>query len=95
MALWASNPNMSIRCWLDIFNGDDYVGMVYVTVPALLGGMYVPGSVMAQARQKGDRFDLGLHIRTNDNSNRYYTNAIKLSDLKSQRASKKVVIPLL
>ena len=72
--LWSGSADMSIRCWLNIYLGDDYLGDIYVTVPAALGGMYVPSSVMDLARARGDSFRLALHLRTNDNNNRYYTN---------------------
>jgi len=92
---WSGLHNMSIRCWISIFLGDDYKGDIYVTVPAALGGMYVPSNVMDLARQIGDNGRFALHLRTNDNNNRYYTNSVGLSDLNKERPSKTVVIPLL
>ena len=80
---------------LIIFNGDDMSGNLYVTVPATLGGMYVPSSVMDLVWEKGDKFYVQLHLRTNDNNNRYYTNPVALSALKKERPVKTVVIPLL
>jgi hypothetical protein len=95
IALWSSSLDVSIRCWVSIYDGDDYIGDIYVAVPATLGGMYVPSSVMDLARLKGDNFRIALHTRTNDNDNRFYTNSVALSALKKERPSKTVVIPLL
>jgi hypothetical protein len=94
-AVWSQSLDVSIRCWLGIYDGDDPVAQVYVTVPATLGGMYVPKNIMDLVRQKGDWFYVQLHLRTNDNDNRYYTNGIPLSSLKKERSVKTVVIPLL
>jgi hypothetical protein len=94
-AVWSQSLDVSIRCWLGIYNGNDPAGEIYVTVPARLGGMYVPNSIMDLARQRGDWFYVQLHLRTNDNNNRYYTNWVPLSSLKKERPVKTVVIPLL
>ena len=93
-ALWSSSLDASIRCWLTIYNGNVYVGEVYISVPALLGGVYVPSRVMDLSRQKGDRITIGMHIRTNDNNNRFYTKDIALSALRKERRKAAVVIPM-
>ena len=94
-AVWSQSLDVSIRCWLGIYLGDDPTGEINVTVPATLGGMYVPSSIMDLARQKGDWFYVQLHLRTNDNNNRYYTNGVPLTSLKKERPARTVVIPLL
>jgi hypothetical protein len=91
---WAfSNADISIRCWVSIFNGNNYVGDVSIRVPVTVGGMFVPSRVMDLARQKGDNFKVGLHVRTNANQNRYYTNSIPLRSLK-KTLKRVVVVPL-
>jgi hypothetical protein len=94
MALWAGALDVSICCWLAIYNCVDYVSEVYVKVAALLGGMFVPSSVRDFARQKGDSLGVALHIRTNDRGNRFFTNAVPLNQLKAQKSGA-VVVPLL
>jgi hypothetical protein len=94
-AVWSQSLDVSIRCYLIIYNGDNHIGDVYVTVPATLGGMYVPRNVMDLVWPRGDKFYVQLHLRTNDNNNRYYTNPVSLNVLKKERSSKTVVIPLL
>jgi hypothetical protein len=93
--LWTGSLNLSIRAWLSIYLGDAYQGEVYVSVPAILGGIYVPSNVVNLALQKGDNFIFGVHIRTNDNNNRYYANEAALTSLKPEHSGKTVVVPLL
>jgi hypothetical protein len=98
-ALWSTDLDVSIRCWLSIYDSadlTDLIAEVYVRIPAMVGGMYVPRSVMDLARTKGDYLQVGLHLRTNDNNNRYYTNVVPLNTLKMQRSGGGVVVvPLL
>jgi hypothetical protein len=95
MALWSAHLDVSIRCWLSIYASadlTDLIAEVYVRIPAMVGGMYVPRSVMDLARAKGDYLRIGLHLRTNDNNNRYYTNEVPLNTLKMQRSGGGVVV---
>ena len=97
-ALWAPDLDVSIRCWLEVYDSADLgheLAEVYVKIPAVVGGMYVPRSVMDLARSKGDYQKVALHLRTNDNSNRYYTNSVPLTTLKTQKSSGVVVVPLM
>lgn len=84
------------RCMLDIFNGDDYIGMLWINVPSIVSGVYIPSNVMELARQKGDNFKLQLQIRDTDNTNRYYSNEINLSELKKERPveTKTLIFPI-
>jgi hypothetical protein len=84
---WASSPEVSFRCWVTIMNGDSYVGGIWVRVPVTMGMLFVPNSVMDKAKLKGDNLRLGLHLRTNDDNNRYYANEIKLTSLKKKRTN--------
>jgi hypothetical protein len=98
MAMWSTDLGVSIRCWISVYDSADLTDLlaeVYVRIPAMVGGMYVPRSVMDLARTKGDYLEVGLHLRTSDNNNRYYTNKVPISALKQQRSGGAVVVPLL
>ena len=95
MGIWAGSLDFSIRAWLSIYDGDVYQGEIYVSVPAILGGIYVPSNVVDLASQRGDNFRFSLHIRTNDNNNRYYANEAALTSLKPEHSGKTLVVPLL
>ena len=84
---WASSPEVSFRCWVTIMNGDSYVGGIWVRVPVTMGMLFVPSGVMDMAKLKGDNLRLGLHLRTNDDNNRYYANEIPLTSLKKKRTN--------
>jgi hypothetical protein len=90
---WNSPTDTSMRGFVSIYDGDAYVAEIFVKIPVVVGTMFVPSAVMNLARQKGDRFTFGLHIRTNDNNNRFYSNNLPLSSLKKQ-PGKVVVVPL-
>lgn len=92
----SGETNTSIRCWLSMFNGDTYVGDIWVKVPTQVPMMYVPKSVMDLAATVSDNYKAGLQIRTNDNNNRYYTNQVTIDKPEKSKEKKKVVvIPLL
>ncbi len=94
MAIWSLLYEVDVRCMLDIYNGDDYTGMVWINVPSIVSGAYIPSNVMDLARQKGDNFKLQLQIRNTDNNNRYYTKEIALNALREERRKAVVVIPM-
>lgn len=94
MAMWSVSSDVDLRCMLDIFLGDDYIGMVWINVPSTVGGTYIPSDVMDLVRQKGDNFKLQLQIRDIDNNNRYYTNEVALNALREERSKAVVVIPM-
>lgn len=90
---WQSYPDCSIRSWVSVYNGSAYIGDIYVRVPLTATMMLVPSSVMDLARQKGDNFEVGLHVRTNDNNNRSYSHNVPFSSLRKD-LRRAVVIPL-
>jgi hypothetical protein len=91
---YASSPNCSFRCFILIYNGNSFVGEIFVKVPVAVSMMFVPNSVMDKAKLMGDNFLLGVHLRTNDNNNRIYTKNIPLTTLK-KKSTNVVVVPLM
>lgn len=96
MATGSLSYDVDPRCMLDIFIGEHYIGMVWINVPSIVSAAYIPSNVMDLVRQKGDNFKLQLQIRDTDNNNRFYSNEIKLSELKKERPveTKTLIFPI-
>ena len=69
-------------------------GDLWVTQPTLLGIVIVPSSVMQTLKAEGNTLEARIQMRTNDNNNRTYSNAVNLDAIKRVRRQKVVVIPL-
>ncbi|MGE0085902.1 MAG: hypothetical protein AB7S75_15955 [Desulfococcaceae bacterium] len=65
--------NTSVRAFVSIYNNDQYMGELYVTVPTHLGYLFVPNDVYQKVLAEGSIFKLGIQLRTNDNQNRSYS----------------------
>jgi hypothetical protein len=64
----------SVRGALRIYSSEAYVGEVSVRVPTDLGYLAVPPYILEMIQTLGDRFELAVQLRTNDNNNRTYSN---------------------
>jgi hypothetical protein len=71
----------SARAGIDIYDGDTYVGLVWITVPTHLGYLFIPSHIADQINSMGNRFQFVAQIRTNDNNNRSYSNHLELNDV--------------
>jgi hypothetical protein len=90
---WTASYDISIRCWISIFDKNSYIGDIWIVLPVNAGMLFVPSRIMNLAKEKGDHFKIGLHIKTNDDNNRVYTSDIPLSALKKNQQNV-VVVPL-
>jgi hypothetical protein len=67
----------SIRAWVDYFDEHQKLsGKIWVTIPTHMGYFSIPRTTLEQILPKGKTFELGIHIRTNDNCNRSYSTSI-------------------
>ncbi len=73
--------DVSSRFIINVYDNDIYTGELYVSMPVDLGYIFIPANIVQALEAAGDRFDIRVQIRTNDNNNRTYSNALKLSSL--------------
>jgi hypothetical protein len=73
-----SNVSTSIRTWLTGYSaGGNYLGEIYSRVPTHMGWSFAPANLIQQLEQAGaETFQIGIHVRTNDNNNRFYTSQV-------------------
>ena len=91
---WTSGLSTSYRVIITVSMDGSYSGDLWVTQPTPLGIIIVPSSVMQTLRAEGNTLKAQIQMRTNDNNNRTYSNAVNLDAIKSARRQKVVVIPL-
>jgi len=74
----APDLSTSIRAWVTaLTDGVDLgKGEIYIKIPTHMGHLFIPNSVFQNLESVGNSFKIGLHLRTNDNSNRAYSNSI-------------------
>jgi hypothetical protein len=68
--------NTSLRAFIRLFNGETYTGLHWITVPSTVDHLSIPTSFLSL--DNSNRFKLQIQIRTNDNSNRTYSNMISV-----------------
>jgi hypothetical protein len=71
----------SERVQIDIYKDGNYVSYVYITVPTHMGRAFIPKWVIDKMKSVGDVFKLMIHLRTQDNNNRTYSNEVDLTPL--------------
>ena len=71
----------SARAGIEIYDGDAYAGLVWITVPTHLEHLFIPAYIADQINSMGDSFKFFTQIRTNDNNNRSYSNHLELQDV--------------
>lgn len=69
----------SVRGWVDVYQDDTWKGELYVRIPTHMGRLFVPGFILDQVKKKGNKYRFGIHLRTNDNNNRAYSNSTSIS----------------
>ena len=74
-SLSKTNPGLttSVRAMIDIYQQDAYRGCLWVRIPTHMGRLFVPRSVLDIIESTGDKFVVGIQLRTNDNNNRTYS----------------------
>jgi len=74
----ASDLSTSVRIWVSAMtDGVDLgEGEIYVKVPTHMGRLFIPASVYQNLESTGNSFKIGMHLRSNDNVNRAYSNSI-------------------
>ncbi len=74
----ASDLSTSVSAWvIAMTDGIDMgEGEIYVKIPTHMGHLFIPNSVFQKLDTVGNSFKIGLHLRTNDGSNRAYSNSI-------------------
>ncbi len=68
----------SARVIIDIKKKGKIAGNIYYRVPTHLGRLFVPKAIVDAAKSLGNSYLIQIQMRTNDNSNRTYSNARKL-----------------
>ena len=91
---WTSGLSTSYRVIITVSMDGSYSGDLWVTQPTPLGLIIVPSTVMQTLKAEGNTLKAQIQIRTNDNNNRTYSNAVNLDAIKTFRRQKVVVIPL-
>ena len=75
----------SVRAQINIYRGDEFVGVLYPKVPTHLGRLFVPSDIFQKIKEEGDLFKLQIQLRTNDNNNRSYSKERKISKWKKKK----------
>ncbi|CAN2050462.1 exported hypothetical protein [Candidatus Magnetomoraceae bacterium gMMP-13] len=86
-----SDLDTSVRAWIDIYNDETPIGDLIAKIPTNMGQLFVPNTVFQKIESKGNKFFIGLHIRTNDNNNRSYSNEIEI-DLDTLSTTKEMIL---
>lgn len=73
-----SNLNTSARAWIDVYEGETIIAEIYITLPTHQGYIFIPSNVVQLYEAKGTDYRVGMHVRTNNNSTRSYSNTIPL-----------------
>ncbi len=88
-----SGLQTSVRAWIDVYQGSAVAAELWLNnLPTHLGYAIIPQTVMQMLEAEGDSPTFQLQLRTIDNFNRTYSNAVPLSQLKKPGGA--VVIPL-
>jgi hypothetical protein len=80
-SLCAQNPawNTNVLTMIDIYDGENYKGAIYTTIPTHMGRLFVPANIVDLAKAMGSSFKFSLQLRTNDNNNRWYSTKIPIT----------------
>ena len=85
-----SGLSTSVRVYFDIYDGTTYPDQdsmtfpdqyLFVKVPSQLESLFVPAEIMNILLSKGNKLNVYMHMRTNDNNNRSYSNEIVLDQI--------------
>lgn len=81
-------PSSSARVFLEIFNNDQFMlSELIVKVPTHMEYLFIPKETFDLFQNKlaelGNQLRLGVHIRTNDNHNRSYSNIIPYEEAET------------
>lgn len=68
----------SVKAFIYIYNHEDMTKFLHVSVPTHMGRIFVPSEIVEMIKAEGDRVELVIELRTNDNNNRTYSNPRKL-----------------
>jgi len=72
----------SVRAWITIYDAQgNYWGELWVKVPTNMGWLFVPKEIYDVVLSMGRTFSLQTQIRTDDNNNRAFSNAVPMSNL--------------
>lgn len=63
----------SIRAVINIYNGVDSVGDIYLTMPTHMDLFFLPDHIVQKMSSMGNRFLFTVSLRTKDNNNRTYS----------------------
>jgi hypothetical protein len=78
---WNAGLSTSFRVLIGVYNNGSYMGDLWVTQPTDLDTIIVPSSVMQKLRAEGDTLKARIQLRTDDASNRTYSNEVNIDDL--------------
>lgn len=84
---WAIPPvieaSTSVRAWVNGSKDGIDTGEIYVKVPTHMGYAVAPQNLLQMIDGDGHILKIGVHVRTNDNNNRAYSNMIEWNTAKS------------
>ena len=79
-----SEISTTVRAWIDIYNESSVcVGNIWLTIPTHMGWAFAPNSLLQQIPGQNSTIKIGLHVRTNDNNNRAYSNVVNNEEMNS------------
>ncbi|KPA17559.1 hypothetical protein MHK_002224 [Candidatus Magnetomorum sp. HK-1] len=76
------NDSTNTRVSIAAFYQKTYVGEIYLRVPTDLGHITVPAEIIQQVEEWGDSYEIMVNIRTNDGTERTYSNSKILESLR-------------
>lgn len=68
----------SIRAHINIYNDNEFAGVLFARVPTHLGRLFIPQEIIEKLLAEGNKFYLQVQLRTNDNNNRTYSKEKKI-----------------
>jgi fibrinogen beta/gamma subunit family protein len=79
-----SNVSTSIRTYVSVYKNDMFIGDIYIKVPTHMNWAFSPKHLLDKFINEGaDLLKIGLHVRTNDNNNRWYSKEIDWREAKA------------
>ncbi len=78
--LWTTQPDLSTYTQgiVDFYNGETWVGSLYVRIPTHMGRLFVPQELFNSLGVWGNSYRIGIEFGTTDNNNRTYSKFIRL-----------------
>lgn len=83
MSLCKTRPTLqtSVRAFIDVYQDQDPTprAELYIGIPTHMGRWFVPKAVVDWLKSQGNKYTIGVQLRTNDNCNRAYSNTKSIS----------------